>query len=353
MSGTNFSSTLSDGAIAVLTNSTGVSGNDTGAVILAYCSGAAPATANIYAPGCIMQRTDTSALYQNTGTTASPVWTLIDTAVSGAATSLVDSNQVTAVSVGTTASAVNGLIVTDSATGAVSANAVAISTAGSDSAISLSIAPKGATGIVTVGGAAGTGDIVLGSSSATQSVKLANGAGAATVNLANTSVAGANLNVATAATGAGITDTVAISTGNAAATGIKVVNILTGTPGTSGNNRATIGGGATSAVTVNAAFTSYQAVNFIATETGGNNAIVGALLNAAGVAVTVAAGLRVVVKLAHSLQAGANTFNLNSHGTDSIKLSSNPASDLSTAFVSGGLIDLMFDGTVWQCMGAQ
>ena len=76
MGGSNFGSTLSDGSTAYLTNADGVSGNDTGAVIFASCPGAAPATANIYAPGCLMIRLDTKALYQNTGTTASPTWTL-------------------------------------------------------------------------------------------------------------------------------------------------------------------------------------------------------------------------------------------------------------------------------------
>ena len=83
MAGTNFGALLSDGATAYLTNADGVSGNDTGAVIFATCPGAAPTTANIYAPGCLMIRLDTKATYQNTGTTASPTWTLNGTGGTG------------------------------------------------------------------------------------------------------------------------------------------------------------------------------------------------------------------------------------------------------------------------------
>lgn len=256
-----------------------------------------------------------------------------------------------------TASAVNGLTETNSATG----NPVALATSGSDTNIGLTLnskgtgaitlAPLAAGGTIVLGKTDQTGDIVVGSSSGTEIVKIGNGAGVSTVNIANVSVAGANANIATAATGAGITDTVAISTGNAAATGVKVVNIATGTPGTSGNNKVTIGGGGTSALTFNAVVRSYQSTNYQGTESGANNALVAALLDAGGNAVTVAAGLCVYLKLGHSLQAGANTLNLNSHGTDSIKKASNPATDLSVTAVSGSILMMIFDGTVWQVQG--
>lgn len=267
-------------------------------------------------------------------------------------TSIADANGNISIAIAATATAVNGLGVTNAATGNGVTNPVTLAPSGTDSAVALTVTPKGAAGVLTLGLATGTGDVVLGSSSGTQAVKIGNGAGVVTVNIANVSVAGVTVTVAGAVTGAGITDTVAIATGNAAATGIKVVNIATGTPGTSGNNRVTIGGGATSAVSVNAAATTYQDWNYIATESGANNALVAALLNAAGAAVTVAAGLRVSIKLAHSLQAGANTFNLNSHGTDSVKKTSNPATDLSVTAVSGSILTMIFDGTVWQVQGA-
>lgn len=279
------------------------------------------------------------------------------TSTSPGLASIVDTNGNPEIIFTATASAVNGLTETNSATG----NPVALGTSGSDTNIGFTLNSKG-TGAVTVApGAAGgtivigksdqTGAITVGSSSGTDVVNVGTGAGVSTINLATVSVAGANLNVATAATGAGITDTVAISTGNAAATGVKVVNILTGTPGTSGNNKLTMGGGAASAVTMNAVIRSYQAVNYQGTESGANNALVAALLDAGGNAVTVAAGLIIWLKLGHSLQAGANTLNLNSHGADAIKKTSNPATDLSVTAVSGSILMLIFDGTVWQVQG--
>lgn len=90
--------------------------------------------------------------------------------------------------------------------------------------------------------------------------------------------------------------------------------------------------------------------NFIFTETGANNAIIGALLDATGAAVALVNGVQVTVRLAHSLQAGANTFNFNGNGTKAIKQNTNPATDIATAYVSGGSITLLYDGTVWQEM---
>lgn len=267
-------------------------------------------------------------------------------------TSIADANGNISIAVAATASAVNGLGVTNAATGNGTTNPVTLAPSGTDAAVALTVTPKGAAGVLTLGLSTGTGDVVVGSSSGTQSVKIGNGAGAVTVNIGNVTVVGATITMAGAVTGAGITDTVAIATGNAAATGIKIVNIATGTPGTSGNNKVTIGGGTTSAATVNAVARTYQDWNYIATESGANNALVAALLDAGGNAVTVAAGLRVSIKLAHSLQAGANTFNLNSHGTDAVKKTSNPATDLSVTAVSGSILTMIFDGTVWQVQGA-
>lgn len=319
--------------------------------ISATCNGVPPTTANTFKHGCQMIQMDTTtgtpATYQNTGSTATPVWTLFDTALPGdSASKLIDTNSLTVVDVATVAGTVNNLRVTASATGAVTANAVSLNPVGTDPAVSLSFAPKGTTGITTIGLSTGTGDIVVGSSSGTQIVKLGNGAGVSTVNLANTSVAGANVNIATAVTGAGITDTIAIATGNAAATGIKVVNILTGTPGTSGNNRLTMGGGVTSVITTNAIVTSYTAPNRT-TGSAVANAPVATLTDASNSNITVASGLRILLTLTAGLQAGANTLNLNGHGADSIKSHNNPATDIGTAYVTTGIVDLLFNGTVW------
>ncbi len=279
----------------------------------------------------------------------------INAAVIGPNLALInDVNGALSILLDATATAVNGLEVTNAATG----NPVILLPGGaaSDTNVgltlqskgtgALTLAPTAAGGTIVIGKTDQTGAITVGSSSGTETVAVGNGAGAATVNLANVTVAGATVNVASAVTGAGITDTTTIAGGNAAATGVKVVNIAAGTPGTSGNNRVTIGGGATSAVTLNAVVSSYQAVNYIATESGSNNDIAGALLNAGGVAVTLAAGLRVVVKLGHSLQAGANAFVFNAV-SKSIKSHFNVANDIGTAYAATGFIDLIYDGTQW------
>lgn len=90
-----------------------------------------------------------------------------------------------------------------------------------------------------------------------------------------------------------------------------------------------------------------QVPNYIATEGGANNAITGALLDANGVAVPLAAGLEVVVKLAHTLQAGANTFNFNGGGAVAIKSHFNVATDIATAYAATGVIRLQYSGAAW------
>jgi hypothetical protein len=85
----------------------------------------------------------------------------------------------------------------------------------------------------------------------------------------------------------------------------------------------------------------YLPVNLIGSETGANNAIAGAI---AGVPLVV--GLRVTVLLAHTLQAGANTFNFNGGGAVSIKRTTNQG-DLAVAYASNGFITLMYNGTYW------
>ncbi len=51
-------------------------GDRTGLAIVAQCTGTPPTTANVFAVGCLMQQSDgTNVGYENTGTSASPVWT--------------------------------------------------------------------------------------------------------------------------------------------------------------------------------------------------------------------------------------------------------------------------------------
>ncbi len=81
---------------------------------------------------------------------------------------------------------------------------------------------------------------------------------------------------------------------------------------------------------------------YIATEGGANNAITGTLAN-----VPLVAGLSVTIKLAHTLQAGANTFAYNGGGALGIKSSRNVANDIGTAYASTGVVTLVYDGTRW------
>lgn len=397
--------------------------NANGYAVLASCTGApsAQTAAGTFEHGCLMNRTDSgtgvNALYQNTGSVAVPAWTLLDTGVEQDATVLVDSNGVVTVSIGTTASAVNGIVITNSATGAVGANAVTIipgAPSGSDAAISLSIAPKGVTGILTLGKSDGTGTITLGSSSGAQTTVIGGGAGVSTVQIAGGSAANVITigNVQTAgsiAMGETMTSgTISIGGGSAvntggiiigssgATTGATVIRGGTGTgaitltPGTAGTivigaaagtGAITLGsssttqtvnvgtgagvatvnvgtgaaanvisiGGASSKTGHNGTVTTYQTINYQGTEGGANNAITANLVDQAGTAITLAAGLKITLKLAHSLQAGANTFTLNgAGGAKAIKSHNNPGNDIATAYVSGGIIDMIYDGTQWQ-----
>ncbi len=128
-------------------------------------------------------------------------------------------------------------------------------------------------------------------------------------------------------------------------TGIAITSATIPTTNTTGSIT-----GATSFSTSGTS-TAAQATNYIATESGANNALVAALLNSAGTAITPAAGLVIYLKLGQSLQAGANTLNLNGAGAASIKKASNPATDLSVTAVSGSILMMVFDGTVWQVQG--
>ncbi len=89
------------------------------------------------------------------------------------------------------------------------------------------------------------------------------------------------------------------------------------------------------------------ASNYIDSETGANNAIAGAF-SGSSVTIPPGTGLRVTIKLAHTLQAGANTFNYNGAGAHAIKSSRNPASDIATGYAAGGIITLIDNGaSVW------
>jgi len=84
--------------------------------------------------------------------------------------------------------------------------------------------------------------------------------------------------------------------------------------------------------------------NYIATETGANNAIAGALKDEFGIPVPQLQGLIVTIKLAHTLQAGANTFALNGATPVAIKSHFNVANNIVTVYAATGTITLCFDG---------
>lgn len=218
---------------------------------------------------------------------------------------------------------------------------------GGNGAGAISLTPTGA-GVITIGASAGTGDIVVGSSSGTQTTRIGNGAGIVNTNIAMVTTAGSTTAIAGAATAAGLTDTINIGLGNAAATGFKKVNIATGTPGTSGNNWVIIGGGTTTSTTVNAVAITYQAWNLATSVTGnGTTTLTFNLVDAAGNNVTLAAGLRVIAKLTTALSAGGITVALNGGSTKNLKSHFNVANNIATAYASTGTMDLMYDGTEW------
>jgi hypothetical protein len=108
---------------------------------------------------------------------------------------------------------------------------------------------------------------------------------------------------------------------------------------------ATMGG-----MSAHGAATTSTEWNLTGTETGANNAIAAALLDNPGVAVPLATGLCVKVTLAHTLQAGVNTFNFNTGGNVAIKSNRNAANNIGTAWTSGGIVPLCYDGTRWRDM---
>ncbi len=76
MFGTNFGTRISD----VMT---GWFGTPEGGFIIVTSNTTPETTASTYSAGCICIRTDSPAIYQNTGTFASPTWTVNGTGASG------------------------------------------------------------------------------------------------------------------------------------------------------------------------------------------------------------------------------------------------------------------------------
>jgi hypothetical protein len=91
--------------------------------------------------------------------------------------------------------------------------------------------------------------------------------------------------------------------------------------------------------------------NYVATEGGANNAITFNLVDASGQNVPLSPGLRVVVQLAHSLQAGANTAAMNGGSAKSIfSHRTGTSGNIATAYTSTGCIDMVYNGSNWMDM---
>lgn len=92
--------------------------------------------------------------------------------------------------------------------------------------------------------------------------------------------------------------------------------------------------------------------NYISSETGANNAIVGALNDANGTAVPQVDGVCVTVKLGHTLQAGANTFAFNGNSAVAIKSHYSGTSNIANAYQAGNQIHLCYNtgGPQWADM---
>ncbi len=124
------------------------------------------------------------------------------------------------------------------------------------------------------------------------------------------------------------------------------------TPGTpqAGPNQAlsigAIGTGKTTLGAVSGTLSNYIDFNYV-TDGGANNAITANITDALGNNVALVAGLRACVQLAHTLQAGANTFTINGGSAKNIKSHFNVANNIGTAYAATGLWCGTYDGTEW------
>lgn len=87
-----------------------------------------------------------------------------------------------------------------------------------------------------------------------------------------------------------------------------------------------------------------EPLNFVFTETGVNNAIAGVTLPGA---LSLTPGMQICVNLAHTLQAGANTFNFNGTGAVAIKSHFNQGNNIATGYAVGGIWCGIYNATNW------
>ena len=153
MTFTNFPTPISSTCTVLL-------GSANGLAVQASCTGTPPTTASIFEHGCLMYKTDgaggASGVYQNTGTTALPVWTLVDTALPGTGITSINADttdaQIIAGGAGLTVATVAGTTtLTVGAGNGITVNADDVALASSSAGAGLTYI----TGVLAVG--AGTG----------------------------------------------------------------------------------------------------------------------------------------------------------------------------------------------------
>lgn len=158
MAGTNFFAPLTTVADAALTNESGL-------VVFAKCTGVPATTANVYAPGGLIMRTDVPTLYQNTGTAVSPTWTAVGTGADVTLSDITVTNNQSALdnngnewlSASVVTNAVNNVVIGNGATN----QPAVIRAVGTDTNVTLGLTGQG-TGIVSLG-QPGTGTVAGGS----------------------------------------------------------------------------------------------------------------------------------------------------------------------------------------------
>lgn len=80
-------------------------------------------------------------------------------------------------------------------------------------------------------------------------------------------------------------------------------------------------------------------ITYVSQEIGNNNAISG---GSSTIPISPSPGTVFLVLLAHTLQAGANTFN-----GSPIVSAKNPANNIATGYAVGGVIQLFWTGSLW------
>lgn len=293
------------------------------------------------------------ALYQNIGTNTSSNWALIETSAVQNSTVAYNLISTAGPATYTAAQMVDAIIdrnggtsdradVTDTAVNIVAAIPGAIV----GSAFTLNLRNVSTTAGEKIGITGGTGVTISGTAStyangSIEYIGIVTAIGTPAVTLYNTLDADALLPATDVASSVNAIATTTAATG-AAPSFIAV--------GSDTNIGATLAGKGTGIVALGQAtggVNAFRGVNYIATETGANNAIAGALVDANGTAIPLVAGLEVTVKLAHTVQAGANTFNYNAGGALNVRSHFNVANNISTPYAITGVIKMVYDGTEW------